>query len=241
MDYLAPETAEEIIAAAGLLEAWLSGAGAADLPELAAWGLERNKRGTVILKPREALAAYRRMLRFYAVKTLALFLDARRDLKFEDLPALLEGEWVRDWVNCGGQIVPAFRVDKLRKNIREGKTVCWAAIHAAYDRWAAEYPLDKARHAWATLRFLRGEDPPLDRGAFREELKAAGETRSWITGQVYTTRAKDFTDPFKTATYRNRKEMDKVAGRMEDNAFIKITKEEEKRFAELMENLTARL
>jgi hypothetical protein len=247
-DYLAPDTAEEIIAAAGLLETWLSrdgGPGEAELPELAARGLERSKRGAVILKPREALAAYRRMLRFYAVKTLALFLDSRPDLKFEDLPGLLEtaspGERVREWVNCGGQIVPAFRVDELRKNIREGKINTWEAVHAAYAAWFAEYPLDKARHAWAVLRFIRGEKHPVDQAAFRGELETARETQSWITGQVYATRAKDFTDPFRGSTYRNREEMDKVAGRLEDNPFIKIAGEEEKRFAGIIEKLTGRL
>jgi hypothetical protein len=166
MDYLAPDTAEEIIAAAGMLETLLAEAGLPEeegaephVAELPIRGLERNKRGTVILKPRKALAAYRRMLRFYAVKTLALFLDSRRDLKFADLPAALGGpeNRVRDWVNIGGQIVPAFRVDNLRAEIREGAVNTWEAVHSAYDQWSAEYPLDKARHAWAVLAGIRAE------------------------------------------------------------------------------------
>jgi hypothetical protein len=246
-DYLAPDTAEEIIGAIGLLETWFSQAGLpegeGEIPELPAAGLERNKRGAVILKPQKALAAYRRMLRFYAVKTLALFLDSRRDLGFEDLPALpgRAEERVRDWVNCGGQIVPAFRVDALRQEIREGRISTWEAIHAAYETWFAEYPLDKARHGWAVLGLLRRGDWPMDRAAFTEELQTALETRRWITEQVYLTRAKDFNDPFRLITYRNQEEMDRVAGRLEDNPFIKTAGEEGKRFEELIHNLTARL
>ncbi|MDR1239415.1 MAG: DUF4954 family protein [Treponema sp.] len=254
-DYLAPDTAEEIIAAAGLLETWFAGAGIAaegaakngteaDLPELPVRGLEQGRRETVVLKPRQALAAYRQMLRFYAVKTLALFLDSRRELTFEALPGLLgDGspeERVRDWVNCGGQIVPAFRLDALRQDIREKKTGSWEAIHEAYETWFAGYPLDKARHAWAVLKLIRREAAG-DRATFREELEGALETRRWISGQVYATRAKDFDNPFRIITYRNREEMDAVLGRLEDNPFIKLVREDEIRFAEITRNLTARL
>ncbi|MDR1278670.1 MAG: DUF4954 family protein [Treponema sp.] len=251
-DYLAPDTVEEIISAIGLLEKWFTEAGLSagtgtrpSIPELSVRGLERNKRGAVLLKPQKALAAYRRMLRFYAGKTLALFLDSRRDLKFADLPALLEsagpGERVRNWVNCGGQIVPAFRVDALRQGIREERISTWEAIHGAYETWFTEYPLDKARHAWAILELIRKGSRPIDQADFQRELEITLETRRWITGQVYITRAKDFDNPFRNITYRNHDEMEKVVGKLEDNFFIKIAREEERRFEELIHNLTARL
>jgi NDP-sugar pyrophosphorylase family protein len=251
-DYLAPDTAEEIINALGLLETWLSDAGMPDdegvernIPELSVRRLERNSRETVILKPQKALGAYRRMLRFYAVKNLALFLASREDLKFGDLPALLgtggPEERVRDWVNCGGQIVPAFRVDELRKNIREGNVNTWEAIHEVYETWYAVYPLDKARHAWACLQFIRKDAAPVDKETFREDLRNALETRRWITRQVYITRAKDFNNPFRKITYRNLEEMKNVAGCPEDNPFIKLARQAEEDFAETLSNLTARL
>jgi hypothetical protein len=266
MDYLAPDTAEEIITAAGKLESLISEAGFSGeegaeqhIAELPVRGLERNKRGTVILKPRKALAAYRRMLRFYAVKTLALFLETRGDLAFGDLPAVLGAadpeDRIRDWVNMGGQIVPAFRVDKVRAGIREGSLNTWEAIHAAYDQWFAEYPLDKARHAWAVLAGIKtrktgipghgeiraGGEKIISPAAFKKELETAGETRRWITEQVYITRAKDFNDPFRIVTYRNRGEMEKVVGRLDDNPFIRLAREEEQRFETLLKKLTAGL
>jgi NDP-sugar pyrophosphorylase family protein len=245
-EYLAPDTAEEIIAAAGLLEARLSEgefSGEQDIPELPIRGLERSGRETVILKPRQALAAYRQMLRFYALKTLIRFLADRPAPGFAALPALLGGagpeDRVRDWVNCGGQIVPAFRLDALRAEIREGRVTTWEAIHGAYEAWFAEYPLDKARHAWAVLGLSRPRPGPLDGAAFREELKEALKIRRWITGQVRITRAKDFTDPFRLITFRSREEMDKVLGRLEDNPFLKLVREDEQRFAETVEELVA--
>jgi hypothetical protein len=272
-DYLAPDTAEEIIAAMDLLESRLADTAPAEgtaperePAEIPAPALERNRRGAVVLKPRRALAAYREMLRFYAAKTLAAFLDSRRELTFGELPALLNGGGpagrVRDWVNCGGQIVPAFRVDALRKDIRDGKITTWEAIHETYGQWAAEYPLDKARHAWAVLGLMQNNadqgskaasgpaggtscEPdgktPIGREFFREELEAAREIRRRITEQVYITRAKDFNDPFRNATFRNQEERDRVLGKLEDNPFITIAREEEKRFEEMIGNLTARL
>jgi hypothetical protein len=67
------------------------------------------------------------------------------------------------------------------------------------------------------------------------------ETRRWITEQVYITRAKDFKDPFRVVTYRNREEMDKVVGTLEDNPFIRLVREEGERFEALLKNLTAGL
>jgi hypothetical protein len=266
MDYLAPDTAEEIISAAAFLETRLAEAGLSGdekaephIAEIPVRGLERNKRETVILKPRRALAAYRRMLRFYAVKTLALVLDSRPETGFADLPAILGGadpeDRVRDWVNAGGQIVPAFRVDRLRAEIREGVINTWEAIHAAYDQWFAEYPLDKARHAWAVLAGIRssaaeipghgaactGKAAIIGAGEFKKELETAWETRKWITGQVYITRAKDFKDPFRIVTYRNRTEMEKVAGKLEDNPFIQLVREEEQGFGNIIKKLAAGL
>jgi hypothetical protein len=272
MDYLAPDTAEEIIKAMALLETWLADAGisprgASDpgdcsagegIREIPAPGLERNKRGTVILKPQNALEAYGKMLRFYAAKTLALFFESRGDLDFDSFAALMGSpdpdKRVRGWVNNGGQIVPAFRIDALRKDIREGTVNSWEKIHGVYEQWFAEYPLDKARHAWAVFARLKktagnggGKNPCSgggavpDKAAFKEELEAAMETRKWITKQVYITRAKDFTDPFRIITYRNPEEMEKVAGKLENNPFIKLAREEERRFEERVNKVIRRL
>jgi hypothetical protein len=76
-DYLAPDTVEEICSALPLLEQWIGDAGlspdtdkAGEVREIPAHGLERGKRKTVILKPLKARAAYRRMLHYYALKTI---------------------------------------------------------------------------------------------------------------------------------------------------------------------------
>jgi hypothetical protein len=287
-DYLAPDTAEEIIAALARMEGWFDAAGIAvaslgpsvllpaeplqtvegqgdaiydENPEFAymgktgdeipAPGLERRKRRTVLLKPRRAWAAYRGMLRFYAAKTLIAYLEERPELGFSALAEELEADKegvpagdgaanrVTDWVNLGGQIVPAFRVDKLRSQIREGAIQTWTAIHQAYNEFHAAYPLDRARHAWGVLGYLSIK--PAGAAAFVRELDYALETRRRIAAQVYHNRAKDFHDPFRAITYRNKQEMDQVAGKAEENFFVALTRSNLAQFEKTVKALQERL
>jgi hypothetical protein len=254
-DYLAPDTAEEIIAALSLLEGWLGEAGFSAGDMTGAEGtseirlipcrhMEHSRRGQVIVKPLRAIAAYRQMLRYYAVKTLAAFFASRPDLDFAGFCALLGGASpeprVTEWVNMGGQIVPAFRVDELRKALGEGAVTSWDEIHRTYDRWHGEYPLDKARHARSALALLGGglEEGP---GAFQKELAAVLEIRRWITRQIYETREKDFRNPFKKATFRSQAEMEAVLGTAGSNSFVRTAREAENNFSNMIESLTRRL
>ena len=259
-DYLAPDTAEEILSAIELLEAWIKDAGyqagagenngsyaAPEIDFIPTRGIENSRREQVILKPRKALAAYYQMLRFYAAKTLACFFDSRQELDFKGLCDLLEtaGERVRDWVNMGGQIVPAFKIDRLREQICKAEINSWKEIHGVYNDWHSEYQLDKARHAWAVLDLLRARENQaaqlLDTHGFKQELNGALIISQWIIGQVMETRTKDFRSQFKKATFRNQAEMDNVAGSAHAGSFIKIAQEEGLRFAQMIERASARL
>jgi NDP-sugar pyrophosphorylase family protein len=246
-DYLSPDTAEEIFSAIELLESRLKEAGIAgeETDYIAVQDMENSSRNQVILRPRKALSAYYQMLKFYAVKTLACFFDSRQELDFNGLRELLGngGERVREWLNLGGQIVPAFKVDILREQIRVTKIKSWKEIHGVYETWQGEYPLDKARHAWAVLALLysRETQPVLDAQAFRLELDGALKTRQWISCQILETRAKDFRNPFRKATFRNQAEMDQVVGSEESGSFIKTAREEELSFAQVLERAAARL
>jgi NDP-sugar pyrophosphorylase family protein len=252
MNYLAPDTAEEIIAALGQMETWMAAAGMkrGDIlkagtdavggviddedPEyeyspqsdevLPAEGLERHNWETVLLKPRRAYLAYREMLLCYAMTTLIGYWESLPKLTFQDFLADMRSpeDRVTEWVNLGGQIVPAFRVDALREEIRRGTHGDWLSIHRAYDEMARAYPLDAARHAWAVLNYLRPCETP---AAFRAELEGALEIKRRITEAVYRSRAKDFHDPFRAITYRNKEEMEEVVGKPENLSFVKLSRE----------------
>jgi hypothetical protein len=271
--YLAPDTAEEIIGARDFLKGWIEKSRpAAEVqnddemfdPEYAlipadedlvfVEGLERHKRPQALLKPRRALAAYNAMLHYYVFNTFAGYLFRRRDLDFSGFKRTAfqkDPEWERaaggsrvsQWVNMGGQICPAFRVDALRDAIGRGLYKDWHGIHREYDAWAGLYEQDKLRHAWSLLELLEDGKKPedLDRGGFMGELEKLRRTRQWISGQVYASRAKDFLDPFRKITYRNQEEMDAVAGKPGENFFVKRSRDElavfESSLDALLENL----
>ncbi|MDR2552672.1 MAG: DUF4954 family protein [Treponema sp.] len=269
-DYLAPDTAEEIITALGLLETWLPGAdpgGAKSLPPesgggrplpgepdpldaetdpeydyaapdeeaLAVPGLERHSRPVVLLKPRRAMAAYREMLFYYGMKTVMAYLESHPETAFAAFTRMAARPgFPGGWVNLGGQIVPAFRVDALRRDIREGRIPDWQVIHARYDDMAASYEEDRVRHAWAALGPATDTLPhPLgEPGAFAAAVGEAVRIARRILRQVYQSRAKDFHDPFRAVTYRNQEEMEQVAGRAEDNPFVRLAEENLRVFEE---------
>ncbi|MDR1212155.1 MAG: DUF4954 family protein [Spirochaetaceae bacterium] len=235
--YLAPDTAEEIINARELLSAWIARDRENPRHEqedsIIVGGLERNKRKQAVLKPSKALDAYNSMLGYYVFNTFAEYLFCHGELDFAGFAALAarldaereknaESGRVSEWVNMGGQIVPAFRVDRLRSDI--GRYSSWHEIHDEYSRWVDLYELDKLSHAWSLLALLEG-GAPADRAAFIDGFGRLRLTKRWICDQVYESRAKDFLDPFRKITYRNQEEMDAVAGKAGDNFFVKRAKE----------------
>ena len=240
-DYLAPDTAEEIIKALELMEGWMASA-EMDKETLPASGLERQSRSTVILKPLRAAEAYREMLFYYGMKTVVYYLKKQSEagLSFAQAAAELNGteykKRIKDWINLGGQIVPAFRIDALQKDIREGKIKSWEEIHACYNAMAASYDKDRACHAGSILTFLY-KDIFTNPETFKTVLEKTVEISSWIKEQIYLNRSKDLNNPFRSITYRNKAEMEQVAGSTEDNSFIRQVEENHRSFTEQAEAL----
>ena len=228
----APDTAEEIIAAIGLIEHWMEAAGkaAADPKELELprRTVENSERSVVIKRPRRALAAYREMLLWYAGSTVLQYQESGADIGA--IASRAEAGRESAWENLGGQLVNASKLEALLAKARSGALRDWDAMHGEYARLSAEYPEDKAAHAWAILRWLYGPGDAasvLDRAL--SDLISLSER---VESEVFATRAKDHHNPFRKATFRSEGEMLAVEGRPEDNPFVKKTRKE---MAELRE------
>jgi hypothetical protein len=261
-DSLAPDTAEEMFHALELLERWTGqasvrsrgeaaeGRADAELVQLgrqllratedqtAAWEIlgehmEHSRRKVAIRKARQGYHAYREMLHYYAVKNLLAYLQAHPAATRASMCSALAGPRQRAWVNLGGQLVPGPDLDQLRAEIRGGKHQSWTEIHQACDaRWAA-YPLQKQRHALATLLALL-ETETLDAAAWNAALDEAVRIQEYVRDQVFFTRQKDHANRFRRATFRNEAEMRAVVGSAEDNSFVKLVRKETDDFKQLV-------
>lgn len=188
-------------------------------------GIEKSRRPTTIHRLREGWDAYLEMLHYYAASRIVAFIEASaaegRDASFEDLRSALDHERISEWVNMGGQLVPKRDVTDLRHDVATGVLESWDAIHRRYDQLAERYPHDTGIHGFGVFRLLteeRGETPSSTTlAAF---LNDAVEIQRVIRDRVYESREKDYTNPFRIATYLSSEEMNAAIGSIDDNTFI---------------------
>jgi len=267
-DSLAPDTVEEILKARRLLEIWTAraqlnskgeSAGAKDDQELAKIGqellqgpednvrglevlgeaMEKSKRKVVIVKPYAGYEAYGQMLHYYAVKNLMEYLENHQSETFSSMCEALGGEREQEWVNLGGQLMPAGDLDQVRSDIGRGRLNSWDEIHERYDALWESYTLAKQRHAFATLSNLYG-DEMLGKDQWDSVLERAADIQEIIRERVYTSRKKDFDNPFRRATYRNLEEMTAAIGTVEDNSFVGQVRDETAEFKKRIEEIKKR-
>src|SRR5690606_28899167 len=102
--------------------------------------------------------AYANMQRYYAMKNLIKYMMDHPDYRYDQLCDNLKGERISNWVNMGGQLMPEAELDQIRAEIGSGTLTKWDDIHARYDLLWDRYPLDKQKHAYATLCRLYDTD-----------------------------------------------------------------------------------
>ena len=66
-------------------------------------------------------------------------------------------------------------------------------------------------------------------------------TKVWMVQNIESSRAKDYSNPFRKMVYENEKEMGNVLGKLADNSFIKQQKEELKEFREKVNEISKKL
>lgn len=231
-DYLAPDTASEIVNAIELLQAYQqSDSSDTSLP----FKIENSHRRVTLLKVEESLAAYKEMLLYYGVKAVCSYLSTygiHYDYFIEQVPRTIS----LAWVNMGGQLVPEEKVDGLRSGIRNGLFENWEEIHAQYELWWTHYPRHKAENGYEILRRLTGLSR-IEKSEFIGLIQGAKEIRSHIDSEILATKQKDYDNPFRLITYRNEIARDAVLGKIEDDPFILQSQKESLDFYAMLDSL----
>ncbi|MGB4572581.1 MAG: DUF4954 family protein [Rectinemataceae bacterium] len=258
----APDTATEIAHAMNLLEEWtgeaLGGGREAGLAylradterpdlEVLAPGVENADRPAVVIKPVRAWHAYREMLLWYAGETVIRFAaplapKPDRDALAKVLESAADSCTLDSWENLGGMLVAIPRLDELLEKTASGAVPTWYEMHAEYHRLSAAYALDKIRHAWSVLGALypdcaEGHGCGPDDKGWAMALRDFSALTEKVERSVYESRAKDWNNKFRKATFRSEAELLAVMGKPEDNSFIRKTQAEMKQLRGLASGL----
>jgi hypothetical protein len=268
-DSLAPDTIEEIFNACRLLEKWTAKASLKQqgIPfnekseqELIQIGkkllfgpekqvvsldvigenMEKSDRRVVILKTHKSYHAYIDMIHYYSIKNLLEFMKSNPKANFDTMCRTLGGERKTEWVNLGGQLMRELDLEALRKDIGSQKLVDWEQIHNRYNVLWQQYPLEKQKHAYASLCTLLNTKE-LKKEQWMEALDRAKQIQEFVRDQVFISRKKDYDNPFRQNTYRNEAEMIAAIGTVEDNSFIRQVRNETDIFANLIDEMKKKL
>lgn len=245
-DYLAPDTALEMLEAIGILElatgkAWFEKKGQtanerqaktkgkalllqgddaiADLNILLP-AAENSNRPVLLLKPAMGYTWYRKLLAYYAAREiLSLQREKNHSLLtvIKKLPAARKPE---RWENIGGQLIRADKVSGFLQQITKGRIKSWDAVHAFYQEEKKAYPAAKLQQAFSIYKIVFGIELSQNGAAVKQLLSDSIAFRKELSELIFETRQKDYQNPFRQMVYDNPEEMDAVIGKLENNSFI---------------------
>jgi hypothetical protein len=199
--------------------------------EILAEGMENSSRKVQLIKVTEAYHLFKDLILYYGVSQLLTFIEKEKIASFDELLKKMRKSARNEWSNLGGQLVPKPTVNKLIKNIHEGKITEWNEVHDFYRESSTQYADQKLQHAIASLFEITKLTPEkLTKKIFGQLLQQAVAVKEWIVKGIYESRAKDYESEFRMMVYESQKEMEKVIGKLKDNSFILQQQEELKVF-----------
>jgi hypothetical protein len=217
-DFLAPDTVNEIFDGLQILQKLKPDAeGTATIT-----GWENTDRTTKILKVPQSVAIFKEVIQYYGTMEILNHLQKNKFTEFDTLKKSLSAKIQRsEWLNIGGQLIQKTAVENLRRNIKSGKVKSWDDMHNFYRHQGEAYTADKLNHGYTSLLEILNSTPKQFTSAlFKQLLQQAVDTKEWMCKGIFSSRAKDYSNPFKKMVYDTNEEMNKVVGRLEDNSFI---------------------
>lgn len=193
----------------------------------------QKKYGAVINKPVKAYKTYRKVVKYYAVRSLMEYCIGEKvdSLNYELIEKIRKLPLYTEWENVGGQIIPSERIQELFGQIKNGTINNWESVHQFYNMCQCSYEQYKVRHALYLLEQLYSR--PIEQFSMDIYRNVIEDVRAYacdIYNAALKSREKDYTDYFRNMVYRNQKEMDCVIGSLNENSFLLQLKEDTKEF-----------
>ncbi|MBQ1590891.1 MAG: DUF4954 family protein, partial [Treponema sp.] len=200
----------------------------------------QKKYGALIFKPAQGYKEYRRIAKYFAADSLIEWAKSMgvESLTREHIERILEIPLYTKWVNAGGQVIPEERVFELFARIKEKKIESWQQVHEFYAECQSHYAEYKARYAIHILSYLYSI--PVEQFTpeiFRNIMNDVAYVSLNMLESSITSRDKDYTDFFRTVTFRNRDEMEAVVGKLNESGFLKELKASTEQFDSDLERL----
>ena len=192
----------------------------------------QKKYGGVILKPVRAYKVYRRIVKFFAVRTLCEYCErqGKESLTASDIKAISEMQVFSEWINVGGQIIPEICLNQLFEGIETGSIDSWDKVHEYYNACQQKYDEYKLAYSLNLLEKLYSRPiTEFDSKIYEDIIEDVLFANREMYDDTLISRMKDFDDVFRMQTFRNAREMDAVLGNITDNEFIVEMKENTKK------------
>ena len=215
----------------------------------------QKKFGATVFKPVQSYVMYRKIVKYFATRTLMDFCTAQVDIKktaannnikkqltIEVIKLIRNIPLYTEWENVGGQIIPSQKVRELFEKIKECSINSWDEVHNYYAECHKEYENYKARYALYLLEMLYSR--PIEEFTY-DVYKNIMEDVTIVANEIYEaslhSREKDYTDYYRNMVYSSHKEMENVIGALDDNSFLIGLKEETAEFISSLEGFFAHL
>lgn len=242
--FLAPDSINEVLHALQLMEQYAGKKALADKMdtiEMPAGSVENSKRKVVLLKAAKSYQLFKELVIYYAVEQMLQFASTVKYKTADELFAQLPKKQKRsEWVNVGGQLIPVTELNTLKQKIVSGKIKSWDAVHAFYAAQANQYPQQKLQHAMSSLFELTGT-AKLTKENFVAYLQSYLATKTWMVEGIASSRAKDYTSPFRKMMYETEAELESVTGKLKENSFILQQQEELKQTKAAVQKMVKQL
>lgn len=200
----------------------------------------QKKYGAVILKPVKAYKEYRKIVKYFAARSLMEYCSAHKikRLSASAVQKIAAIDLYTKWTNAGGQIIPSKKVDELCAKIKAKKINSWQAVHAFYDACQESYGDWKARYSIYLLEQLYSRKiQDFTKEIFKDIIADVTVVSNDMLSDSYYSRKKDYDDPFRQMTYGDEEEMTAVLGSLNDNSFLRDLKAQTALFNERLNSL----
>ena len=200
--------------------------------------------GAKIHKAARGYKEYRKVAKYFAVKTLANWYEnttyTRPSREFFN--SILDIELFTEWENVGGQVIPSAKIAELFDLIKQRKINTWEEVHQFYEECQKNYEAYKARYSlWILEQLYARKVVDFSKDITKDILKDVIAVSTYMYESSISSREKDYTDYFRTITYKNKEEMLEVVGKLEDNSFLKELKIETENFNKRLEEIFAKI